>query len=59
MQAFGLANGTKGQTDWSKAKRVVRNLRQRIFRASQRWCTWFAWAGCGESRTPGSEGRRV
>ena len=40
MQAFGLANGTKGQTDWSsvnwrKAKRVVRNLRQRIFRASQ------------------------
>ena len=31
-------NGTKGQTDWNcvnwrKANRVVRNLRQRIFRA--------------------------
>ena len=40
MQALDLANGTKGQTDWSsvnwrKANRVVRNLRQRIFRASQ------------------------
>ncbi|MDJ0510768.1 MAG: reverse transcriptase N-terminal domain-containing protein [Crocosphaera sp.] len=36
MQA--TVNGTKGQTDWNcvnwrKANRVVRNLRQRIFRA--------------------------
>jgi RNA-directed DNA polymerase len=40
MQAVSFANGTKAHTDWStvnwrKANRVVRNLRQRIFRASQ------------------------
>ena len=40
MQALSFANGTKAHTDWStvnwrKANRVVRNLRQRIFRASQ------------------------
>ncbi len=40
MQAESLANGPERQTDWSsvnwrKANRLVRNLRQRIFRASQ------------------------
>jgi RNA-directed DNA polymerase len=40
MRAQQLANGTNRQTDWSsvnwrKANRQVRNLRQRIFRASQ------------------------
>src|SRR5215469_9251554 len=41
MQAHtSLANGTKTQTDWNtihwrKANRTVRNLRQRIFRATQ------------------------
>ncbi len=40
MQGFSLANGTKTPSDWSKvdwhkANRVVRNLRQRIFRATQ------------------------
>lgn len=39
MQSFALANGTKGQTDWNainwrKANRFVKNLRQRIFRAT-------------------------
>jgi len=37
---YPLRNGPKRQTDWSsvnwrKANRLVRNLRQRIFRASQ------------------------
>jgi RNA-directed DNA polymerase len=40
MQATSLANGTDRPTDWNsvnwrKAHRQVRNLRQRIFRASQ------------------------
>ena len=41
MQVESLANGTKGlPTDWSavnwaKVERIVRNLRQRIFRASK------------------------
>jgi RNA-directed DNA polymerase len=40
MQAQCLANGTKKPTDWNavnwrSANRVVRNLRQRIFRAAQ------------------------
>jgi RNA-directed DNA polymerase len=40
MQAASLANETKGQTDWNavdwrRAERNVRNLRQRIFRASR------------------------
>ena len=40
MQATSLANGTDRPTDWNsvnwrKANRQVRNLRQRIFRASQ------------------------
>src|SRR5262249_18238011 len=40
MQGPALANGTKRQTDWNtinwkEANRHVRNLRQRIFRASQ------------------------
>jgi RNA-directed DNA polymerase len=40
MQAHRLANGTETQTDWNtidwkKANRSVRNLRQRIFRATQ------------------------
>jgi RNA-directed DNA polymerase len=40
MQVHNLANGTKGLTDWNsvnwrKANRVVRNLRQRIFRATR------------------------
>lgn len=40
MQTATLANGTERQTDWStvnwrQADRHVRNLRQRIFRASQ------------------------
>jgi len=40
MQAIGLVNGTDRPTDWNsvnwrKANRHVRNLRQRIFRASQ------------------------
>src|SRR5262249_17548407 len=42
MQRCGAVNGPKGQTgtdwnaiDWRKAARLVRNLRQRIFRASQ------------------------
>jgi RNA-directed DNA polymerase len=40
MQALCFANGTKTQTDWQsidwkKANRIVRNLRQRIFRATQ------------------------
>src|ERR1700674_2364073 len=40
MQTPGLANGPERQTDWDsvnwrKAGRLVRNLRQRIFRATQ------------------------
>ncbi len=40
MRATSLANGTKAQTDWHavnwrQANRTVRNLRQRIFRASR------------------------
>lgn len=40
MQALRLANGTKTQTNWhsinwKKANQTVRNLRQRIFRATQ------------------------
>src|SRR6266700_3982748 len=40
MQAARFANGTEKQTDWNtidwrKANRTVRNLRQRIFRATQ------------------------
>src|SRR6266851_5855904 len=40
MQAENLANVTERQTDWTaidwkRANRQVRNLRQRIFRASQ------------------------
>src|SRR5215471_14052196 len=40
MQAASLANGTKRQTDWNtidwrKANQTVRNLRHRIFRATQ------------------------
>src|SRR5438876_4829741 len=40
MRATRLANGTKKQTDWNainwrKANRTVRNLRRRIFRATQ------------------------
>jgi RNA-directed DNA polymerase len=40
MQAPSLANGTKSPTDWQaidwhSANRQVRNLRQRIFRASK------------------------
>jgi RNA-directed DNA polymerase len=40
MQSPGLANGPERRTDWDatnwrKAQRVVRNLRQRIFRATQ------------------------
>ena len=42
MQGEPLANGTERQTatdwnasDWQKAERFVRNLRQRIFRATQ------------------------
>lgn len=39
MQSIALANGAKGQTDWNaidwrQANRIVRNLRQRIFRAT-------------------------
>jgi len=39
MQSTALANGTKGQTDWNainwrKANQAIRNLRQRIFRAT-------------------------
>lgn len=39
MQSTDAANRTKGQTDWNainwrKANRAVRNLRQRIFRAT-------------------------
>src|SRR5947199_9281658 len=40
MQESHLANGTEVQTDWNaidwrKTNRIVRNLRQRIFRATQ------------------------
>jgi len=40
VQGHSLANGTEKQTDWNaidwrKANRTVRNLRQRIFRATQ------------------------
>ncbi len=40
MRAVRLANGTEKQTDWNainwrKANRTVRNLRHRIFRATQ------------------------
>lgn len=40
MQSKTLANGTMGQTDWTsinwkKAHRIVRNLRQRIFKAAK------------------------
>src|SRR5947208_14740048 len=40
MQESHLANGTEVQTDWNaidwrKTNRTVRNLRQRIFRATQ------------------------
>src|SRR5882724_5952483 len=40
MQGTTLANGTEQQTDWNavdwrQAERTVRNLRQRIFRATQ------------------------
>src|SRR5216684_6997569 len=40
MQGTSLANGTEKQTDWNtinwkKTNRTVRNLRQRIFRATQ------------------------
>jgi len=42
MQHSGAANGPKGPTgtawdaiDWRKADRIVRNLRGRIFRATQ------------------------
>src|SRR5207237_6807388 len=42
MQSSGAVNGPEGQTgtdwnaiDWRKADRMVRNLRQRIFRAAQ------------------------
>lgn len=40
MQGLSLANGTEKQTDWNaidwrKANRTVRNLRRRIFRATQ------------------------
>src|SRR5262245_2622515 len=40
MHATNVANGPAGGTDWAsvnwrKAQRAVRNLRQRIFRASQ------------------------
>jgi RNA-directed DNA polymerase len=40
MQSHGLANGPERRTDWNaidwrKAQRIVRNLRQRIFRATQ------------------------
>jgi RNA-directed DNA polymerase len=40
MQVSDSANGTERQTDWTtvnwrKAERIVRNLRQRIFRATQ------------------------
>src|SRR5690348_11240334 len=40
MQGISLANGTEKQADWKtidwkKANRTVRNLRQRIFRATQ------------------------
>ncbi|HEX3640062.1 MAG TPA: reverse transcriptase N-terminal domain-containing protein, partial [Ktedonobacteraceae bacterium] len=40
MQGTSLANGTEKPTDWNaidwkKAHRTVRNLRQRIFRATQ------------------------
>ena len=40
MQGPSLANGTEKQTDWNaidwrKANRTVRNLRHRIFRATQ------------------------
>jgi RNA-directed DNA polymerase len=40
MQTSGLANGPVKQTDWTtvdwrKANRIVRNLRQRIFRATR------------------------
>src|SRR5215472_4985923 len=40
MQGHSLANGTEKQTDWNainwhKANRTVRNLRHRIFRATQ------------------------
>ena len=40
MRATGTANGPTRRTawhaiDWRKAQRIVRNLRQRIFRATQ------------------------
>jgi N-terminal domain of reverse transcriptase len=40
MQTSGFVNGPQRQTDWDsvkwrKAERIVRNLRQRIFRATQ------------------------
>src|SRR3979490_1552042 len=40
MQGISLANGTEKPTDWqtiewTRAYRMVRNLRQRIFRATQ------------------------
>src|SRR5216684_8790267 len=42
MQRFGAVNGPEEQTgtdwnaiNWRKADRIVRNLRQRIFRAAQ------------------------
>src|SRR6516165_4643843 len=40
MQSSGAANGPPGRTDWNsvnwrKAARVVKNLRQRIFRAAR------------------------
>jgi RNA-directed DNA polymerase len=40
MPSSGAANGPEGRTDWDaidwrKADRLVRNLRQRIFRATQ------------------------
>ena len=40
MQSSGLANGPERRTDWDtvdwrKAQRLVRGLRQRIFRAAQ------------------------
>ena len=40
MQSPGLANGPERRTDWDtvnwrQAQRIVRNLRQRIFRATQ------------------------
>src|SRR6266511_3090539 len=40
MQSPGLANGPEKRTDWNavnwrQAQRIVRNLRQRLFRATQ------------------------